>query len=572
MTKREFLDRLERCLAALEAGERASTVEFYEEQIDDRMDDGMTEEQAVASLESPEDIAAAILAQRAEQQATSASTGAGVSAGTGAAGSGLGGNNVGAAGASGASTGERPVKSHRVLRGIGRAILGFFEVMLAIILLPVAIGLIAALAGVYLSMWAVVASLVAAALACVLACSLIVATLFVAPPATAAVGVATAALVIGLLGLTVLLALVAYWLGWILVKTVAWIARRISRGVSGKKEAGATMPGTSGPATAAKSYPSMPMPPQVVVQVEKPRRQIPLWVKFTITAAFLVFVAVAMWFGAVGVVGGPDNLIEQAMAGTEIPEVVVDGDKVDRIDVSQVTANARAQHADVVIGRSPDDNVHVVGATTADGWGIVFIAGSVTTAVPNVDGSTITLDVQAGPDFEITNPYVGMGKQSYDRNRVHVLVPDGWQGDIVCDDPEIYVTTTQWSSIYEDGFEIDGDVNLAAGFIDLRGVRADDITLSTKATGHSYGAIYLRNVHASGSMKLSANGTVSLADVDASTPIEVTDAARLFTDEGFDLSELELGEGVRSSNRPFEIDDDATETSASTHESSDMAA
>ncbi len=556
MTKREFLDRLERCLAALEAGERASTVEFYEEQIDDRMDDSMTEEQAVASLESPEDIAAAILAQRAEQQATSTSTSAGVRAGTGAGGPGLDGNNRGTAGASGAGTGDKSAKSHRVLRGIGRAILGFFEVMLAIILLPVVIGLIAALAGVYLSMWAVVASLVAAALACVLACSLIVATLFVAPPATAAVGVATAALVIGLLGLTVLLALVAYWLGWIL----------------GKKEAGATMPGTSGPATAAKSYPSMPMPPQVVVQVEKPRRQIPLWVKFTITAAFLVFVAVAMWFGAVGVVGGPDNLIEQAMAGTEIPEVIVDGDKVDRIDVSQVTANARAQHADVVIGRSPDDDVHVVGATTADGWGIVFIAGSVTTAVPNVDGSTITLDVQQGPDFEITNPYVGMGKQSYDRNRVHVLVPDGWQGDIVCDDPEIYVTTTQWSSIYEDGFEIDGDVNLAAGFIDLRGVRANDITLSTKATGHSYGAIYLRNVHASGSMKLSANGTVSLADVDASTPIEVTDAARLFTDEGFDLSELELGEGVRSSNRPFEIDDDATETSASTHESSDMAA
>ena len=58
MTKREFLDRLERCLASLDAGERASMVDFYSEQIDDRMDDGMSEEPAVASLDSPKDIAA----------------------------------------------------------------------------------------------------------------------------------------------------------------------------------------------------------------------------------------------------------------------------------------------------------------------------------------------------------------------------------------------------------------------------------------------------------------------------------------------------------------------------------
>ena len=66
MTKREFLDRLERCLASLDAGERAAMVDFYSEQIEDRIDDGMTETQAVASLESPEDIAANILAQRAD--------------------------------------------------------------------------------------------------------------------------------------------------------------------------------------------------------------------------------------------------------------------------------------------------------------------------------------------------------------------------------------------------------------------------------------------------------------------------------------------------------------------------
>ena len=35
MTKREFLDRLERCLASLEDGERANMVEFYREQIEE---------------------------------------------------------------------------------------------------------------------------------------------------------------------------------------------------------------------------------------------------------------------------------------------------------------------------------------------------------------------------------------------------------------------------------------------------------------------------------------------------------------------------------------------------------
>lgn len=71
MTKREFLDRLERCLASLDPSERASMVDFYSEQIDDRMDDGMTESQAVASLESPEDIAANILSLRSESPAVS---------------------------------------------------------------------------------------------------------------------------------------------------------------------------------------------------------------------------------------------------------------------------------------------------------------------------------------------------------------------------------------------------------------------------------------------------------------------------------------------------------------------
>lgn len=64
MRKHEFMRRLSNCLVLLPETERQATLEFYIEQIDDRIDDGMDEEQAVASLESPEDIAAAILINR----------------------------------------------------------------------------------------------------------------------------------------------------------------------------------------------------------------------------------------------------------------------------------------------------------------------------------------------------------------------------------------------------------------------------------------------------------------------------------------------------------------------------
>lgn len=64
MRKQEFMRRLSNCLVLLPETERQATLEFYIEQIDDRIDDGMDEEQAVASLESPEDIAAAILINR----------------------------------------------------------------------------------------------------------------------------------------------------------------------------------------------------------------------------------------------------------------------------------------------------------------------------------------------------------------------------------------------------------------------------------------------------------------------------------------------------------------------------
>ena len=51
MDKRTFLDGLRAALVSLPASEIDKTVAYYEEMIDDRIEDGMSEEEAVASME-----------------------------------------------------------------------------------------------------------------------------------------------------------------------------------------------------------------------------------------------------------------------------------------------------------------------------------------------------------------------------------------------------------------------------------------------------------------------------------------------------------------------------------------
>lgn len=53
MNKQEYINRLNELLACLPADHRLESISFYEEMIDDRMEDGMTEEQAVAGLDAP---------------------------------------------------------------------------------------------------------------------------------------------------------------------------------------------------------------------------------------------------------------------------------------------------------------------------------------------------------------------------------------------------------------------------------------------------------------------------------------------------------------------------------------
>lgn len=61
MTKREFLEELRKRLSDLNDAEFASSVAFYEEMIDDRMEDGLSEEEAVKEIGTPAEAAAHIL-------------------------------------------------------------------------------------------------------------------------------------------------------------------------------------------------------------------------------------------------------------------------------------------------------------------------------------------------------------------------------------------------------------------------------------------------------------------------------------------------------------------------------
>ena len=54
MTKQEFLSELERALGKLPHAEVEQALAFYDEAISDRMEDGLSEEEAVADMGSPD--------------------------------------------------------------------------------------------------------------------------------------------------------------------------------------------------------------------------------------------------------------------------------------------------------------------------------------------------------------------------------------------------------------------------------------------------------------------------------------------------------------------------------------
>lgn len=63
MTKLQFIISLHNRLSCLPKQDAEDRLRFYSEMIEDRMEDGLSEEDAVAAIGNPEDIAAEILAE-----------------------------------------------------------------------------------------------------------------------------------------------------------------------------------------------------------------------------------------------------------------------------------------------------------------------------------------------------------------------------------------------------------------------------------------------------------------------------------------------------------------------------
>lgn len=66
MKKQEFLNELAAALHNLPREERYRTLSYYDELIDDRMEDGQNEEEAVSGLGDPESVAREILGEEEE--------------------------------------------------------------------------------------------------------------------------------------------------------------------------------------------------------------------------------------------------------------------------------------------------------------------------------------------------------------------------------------------------------------------------------------------------------------------------------------------------------------------------
>ena len=68
MNKKDFLAALGKALAGLSCEEQDKWLDFYSEMIDDRMEDGLTEIEAVAAVGTVEQIAAQILSQAGSEK------------------------------------------------------------------------------------------------------------------------------------------------------------------------------------------------------------------------------------------------------------------------------------------------------------------------------------------------------------------------------------------------------------------------------------------------------------------------------------------------------------------------
>ena len=142
MTKSEFIQTLEAKLNGLPQEEICKSTTYYSEQIEDRKEDGMTEEQAVADLESIDIIAQRIIDDYNESCAQNGKK------------------------ADSNDVSNIPVSQNTAAQGtVNRAKFSDKQVILIIVLVvtfPVWIGLLAGACGVYIGLWGGVIGICAA--------------------------------------------------------------------------------------------------------------------------------------------------------------------------------------------------------------------------------------------------------------------------------------------------------------------------------------------------------------------------------------------------------------------------
>ena len=471
MTKREFLYRLERCLASLDAGERAAMVDFYSEQIEDRIDDGMTEAQAVASLESPEDIAANILAQRAESQSQAqAQSQAQTSAGAASP----------AAPGTGAQNAAKPKGR---LHMVGKVLLWICAAIGILLLLPVACGVACAVVSLYLCLWVVDLCLGIVALACVFVGALSIVACMVSPATGILATVANVAVIAGFFGMAVLMAIATYFFGKLLVMLVAWSVQAV-RDRAGRTRDAAPVP--------PKEYPSMPMPPMAGGVAgaagsagEKPRRRMPLWGVAAIGSTVVVLASAFTVLGTIGAAGGPEELAEQAGSSLRGEAYSFDADAVDRIEVGDApygNDGSQGRHFyHVYLGVSSDDQIHVV---EPDGETAMMFWGSVTDVDARQVGSTVDVMVDAHEELVFANPVASFAAMAGDpyRTRLRIYVPQGWKGTITVNSATAQVEAMPLIMGSQE-LAIDGNLELRANSIDLVGVSANTAELTAETIG-----------------------------------------------------------------------------------------
>ena len=186
MNKESYLAQIRQLLQSLPEEDRERSLAFYAESIDDRIEDGMSEEEAVASMERPEEAAKAILMDMPIPKLVKA------------------------------RVKERRMGAAEILL----LALGFplwFPLLLTVLILGLTL---------YLLVWALVLALGAVVLAMGLsAAALLVAGVYSIIKAAISLGVLNFGAALVLTGLTVLLGFVLVWAGKLAVKLGKWMVR-----------------------------------------------------------------------------------------------------------------------------------------------------------------------------------------------------------------------------------------------------------------------------------------------------------------------------------------------------------